>query len=583
MAGATRSTSDRLCGVVAEWIEREVDEASVDALVAAGQTHLMARLLALRGVTPETVADYFNPSKMPFADPSDLPGVDEAVEAILAAVRAKRKIVVFGDYDCDGVCATAILVRTLAALGATAEPFLPERMTEGYGMTEPSVKRLLAEQPDVGLVITVDNGINSVEPVADLKARGIDVVVTDHHLPGPDLPDCPVVNPKVAAPAALEGLCGAGVAFYVAYALINRAKAEGLYTGGNVAAPLLALAGLATVTDIMPLRGQNRMLVAMALQYFHACAPIGLKELHQKAARVGSSALTARDFGFLFGPRINAAGRMGSAMRALRLVLTKDREEARALARDVDLANVERKTVEKNMMEAAEKQLVKGAAAQVIDLPDGHVGVAGIVASRILEKLASETGPVPVCIAVGDHGSARAPEGYNVRDAFDACSEFLTRYGGHAAAGGFGVKDGQIDAFREAFAAACAAQAKELPPAGKTIDAWVSPGDLTETLAEAIKTMAPFGEANPEPILALRGVRFAKVELLGREGTHAQFTFKGTALRAVWWGHGDRVEALRAASTRAHDICFTVELSDYGERHVELRLIDVRESTPASL
>lgn len=562
-----------------EWIERSVDRASVDDLVGAGYPRLLARLLAGRGVTSATAESYFAPALRNLVGPQLLPGVDDAAETILAAVRSGRKIVVFGDYDCDGICATALLVRTLSAVGVAAEPFLPERLTEGYGMNERSVARLLSEHPDVGLVVTVDNGINSVEQVAELKSRGISVVVTDHHLPGPVLPDCPVVNPKVAAPPELEGLCGAAVAFFVANALIDRAKSAGIYSGGSLAAPLLVLAGLATVTDIMPLRGQNRIFVVSALQLFRKWAPIGLRELLDRASRSAAPALTSRDFGFMIGPRINAAGRLGTGMEALKLVLTSDRERARELAHRVDLANIERKSVEKGMTAEALSKVVPGAPAQVIDLPDGHPGVAGIVAARVLEQLALESGAVPVCVVVGSHGSARAPEGYNVRDAFDACSGWLTRYGGHAAAGGFSVKDGCVDAFRTAFAAACTAQAAGAQNLGrKTIDAWVRESDLTLELAEEIQRMAPFGEGNPEPVFALRGVHFSDVRPLGADGGHLQLGFKGNCPRAVWWGQGSRVDALRAASDRAYDICFSVEVSTYGTPHVELRLQDLRES-----
>ena len=565
-----------------EWFEKPVDAASVDALADAGYPRLLARLLALRQVTSETAEAYFAPALRDLAGPEGLPGVGAAVEAILAAVRVRRKIVVFGDYDCDGVCATAILVRTLEALKASVVPFLPERLTEGYGMSGPSLARLLAEQPDVGLVVTVDNGINAVEQVAELKKRGIPVVVTDHHLPGPELPDCPVVNPKVAASAELEGLCGAGVAFLVAKALIDHAKAEGLYSGGSLAAPLLVLAGLATVTDIMPLRGQNRILVVSALRLFRKAAPIGLRELLDRASRFVTPTLGARDFGFLIGPRINAAGRMGSGMDALRLVLADDREASRELARTVDQANVQRKNVEQTMTDKALAQIVPGAAAQVIDLPNGHPGVAGIVAARILERLATGggKGPVPVCVVVGGHGSARAPDGYNVRDAFVACSALLLHYGGHAAAGGFSVKEGCLDAFRGAFAAACALQASVLPAAAgdQPVDAWVEASDLPLPIVERIQQMAPFGEGNPEPVFAARGVRLADVRPLGADGRHLQVSFRDGYPRAVWWSHGDQVERLRADAGHPYDIRFTVEVSTYGEPHVELRLLDLRPS-----
>ncbi len=560
------------------WHERKVDEALVEALVEAGESRLMARLLAGRGVTPATREAYFSPDLKGLSGPEALPGVKAAVEALLAAVRENRLIVIFGDYDCDGVCATTILVRTLRAVGARVAPFIPDRQTEGYGMSEKSVARLLSEHPDVGLVVTVDNGINSVDEVSALTARGIAVVVTDHHLPGPDLPACPIVNPKVASPESLEGLCGAGVAFFVAGAFINRAKAEGLYTGGSLSAPFLVLAGLATVTDVMPLKDQNRILVVSALKLFRRHAPVGLKELLAKASRTTALTLSTHDFSFLLGPRINAAGRVASAMDALKLELSDDREEARELARKVDFANVARKNIEKAMTAAALSKIVPGASAQVIDLPEGHPGVSGIVAQRVLDHLAASTGAVPVCVVVDGHGSARAPDGWNVRDAFEASEQWLTRYGGHAAAGGFSVKEGALDAFRDAFAAACAAQVKDAAQGGLTIDAWVDASDLTLELAKSVGRMAPFGEANTEPLFAVRGVRFASVQPLGSDGSHLQCAFQGSRLRAVWFGQGGRVESLRAASARPHDICFTLTVSTYGEPHVELRLADVKES-----
>ena len=240
---------------------------------------LVERILELRGISAEEVDEFLSPSIRDLAPPCELPNVDAAAETILAAVRAKRKIVVFGDYDCDGVCATAILVRALSAFGADVSAFLPERLSEGYGMSEASVSRMLKENPGVGLVVTVDNGINSVENVAFLKEKGVDVVVTDHHLPGDTLPDCVVVNPKVSHPEIFENLCGAGVAFLLANELVTKARAQGLYSGQSLGGPLLVLAGLATVTDVMPLLGQNRILVAEALNRFDTLAPVGLRSL----------------------------------------------------------------------------------------------------------------------------------------------------------------------------------------------------------------------------------------------------------------------------------------------------------------
>ncbi len=563
-----------------EWKERGASEEVVAGLIAAGYPPLMARLLAIRGVTGETAEEYFSPSLRSLAAPSELPGVDEAAAALLAAVRRRAKVVVFGDYDCDGVCATAILVKALSALSCDVVPFIPKRLTEGYGMTQASVSRMLEEHPDVGLVVTVDNGINSVEIVASLRSRGIEVVVTDHHLPGETLPDCPIVNPKVAAPEKLEGLCGAGVAFMVANAVVTRARAEGLYSGGSVGGPLVVLTGLATVTDIMPLKGQNRIFVAEALKLFRKYAPAGLRELLDRASRSGQQILCSRDFGFLVGPRINAAGRLASGMDALRLVLATDREDARELARIVDLKNTERKNIEQAMTDEALSKVVPGAAAQVIDLPDGHQGVAGIVAARVLERLGGEGAAAPVCVVVRGHGSARAPDGFNVRDALAASGDVLTRFGGHAAAGGLTVADGRIDEFRQRFVEACAAQAAAIPPEARGcafIDAWVEGRDLTLEFAESLVSLEPFGEGNPEPVFALSGVILSDVRPIGSDGRHLQLSFRGGNIpRAVWWNHGDRAETFRRDALKPRDVMFTLSVSTYGERHVELRVVAIR-------
>lgn len=561
------------------WLERPAPPEAVAELAAAGYgPPLFARLLAARGVAAANAESFFSPSAAALARPSELPGMDAAADAVFAAVRDRRKIVVFGDYDCDGICATAILLKTLRTLGADAAAFIPDRLSEGYGMGEKSVARMLAENPGVALVVTVDNGIGSADRVAALKEKGVAVVVTDHHLPGDALPDCPVLNPKVAAPPHLEWLCGAGVAFLLAYALVERAKAAGLYAGAGIAAPLIVLAGLATVTDIMPLRDQNRILVAEALRRFRVHAPVGLVELLSRAAKSAKTALCSRDFGFIIGPRMNAAGRMASALDALELVMATDREAARERARVVDLRNIERKTAELKMSEAALAQIAPGAPAQVIDLADGHQGVAGIVAARVLEKISESGAAVPVCVAVRGHGSARAPDGFNVRDALAAASDHLVSFGGHAAAGGYVVREGEADAFRAAFARACAAQAAapEAVAAGAIhFDAWVKPSDLTVDFVKSLARLEPFGEGNPEPVFALRGVLFTDAKPIGEDGKHARFRIRSCP-DAVWWNHGSAVESFRAAAASRFDLLFSPFISDYGEPHVELRLIAAR-------
>ena len=539
---------------------------------------IIAGILEKRGFVGEQLEEFLHPTIDRLAKPDDLPGIGKAADVVLDSVLYRRKIVVFGDYDCDGVCATAILSQTLKALGGDVSEFIPDRQTEGYGMSEASIARMLRNNPGVGLVVTVDNGINSVEQVTNLKRKWCSVVVTDHHLPGDELPDAnAIVDPKVSAPPHLENLCGAGVAFLLANKVVSEAKRRGAYKGGSIGGPLLVLAGLATITDIMPLVGQNRILVSEALRRFPTCAPLGLKELYARAARSGYGELTSRDFGFMLGPRINAAGRIATAVQALELLTSDDREIVRELARMVDGYNMERKAIEQKMLDEAMAQVVPGAPAQVIDLPNGHPGVAGIVAARVMEKL-GET--VPVCVQAGNHGSARAPNGINVREAFVACAETLERYGGHAAAGGFSVREGRMDDFRRMLCDYCAALRADAASApgtdGSEPDVWLEPGDITMELAEDLRRLEPFGEGNREPTFGLKGVFFADVKPLGAEGRHLSITLRKSGLRIIQWNRGDLVEKLRAESASPHDVVFTLAISDYGDRHVELRLVNVR-------
>lgn len=558
----------------------------MQGLEAAGYPPLLARLLSLRGVSAQNAADWFAPSLRQLASPDLWPIFGRIADEIIAFTKRGARIVVFGDYDCDGISATAILVKILRVLpGADVYPFIPERLTEGYGMRKASVARMRRENPNVALVITVDNGIVSVDEIAELKADGISVIVTDHHLPSATLPDCLIADPKADVPDApcppvFHNLCGAGVAFWVANAIIKRAKELGLVDRSkSYAGQSLILAGLATVADVMPLTGQNRILVAEALRYFRSCAPIGLWELYDHARKRTPVTMSAWDFGFLIGPRINAAGRLGDGMRALDLILCTNREEARKHAINIDNCNVERKTTGDRMTEAALKKIVPGAAAQVIDLPDGHQGVAGIVAARILESLVDN--PVPVCVIVNGHGSGRAPEGYNIKEAFDACHSLLDHFGGHAAAGGFSLPPENIDAFRDAFAEACARQAEQNPAITNNAvlyDACVAPEDLTLELVSQIKSMQPYGEGNPVPLFYARNLVLKEIRSLGLEGQHLEVSFsEGTFPRAIWWGRGGLVNELKANRLKPFEALFTLEKSDYySDLHVELRLVDLR-------
>lgn len=585
-------------GNACTWRERradETDEARAEAFRTAGLPPILARLLASRGVTEEGREAFLDPSLTRLARSDDLPGMTEAVQVILPFLHTKRKIVVFGDYDADGVCASAILVTALRRLGGNAEAFIPHRFGEGYGMTAASLERLWCEHADAALVVTVDNGISSPDEVAKLKVKGIRVVVTDHHLPGENLPKADaLVNPRVQSCPGSADLCGAGIAFFLASALAQAATEKGLYTGPKFGGPLLVLAGLATVADLVPLKEQNRILVAQSLAYFNRCAPCGLRELRDKAAR-SAAALTARDYGFLLAPRINAAGRMKTADVAFDLLVCtdEDREGARQLASRIDGFNGERRGFEQTMFQEACAQIDKAGeedlqavvawdAGCVTGATKGqrwHLGVAGIVASRLLEHY-----HVPAAVAVGETGSVRAPDGYNVHDALAAASEHLVRFGGHAAAGGFTVKPGAFEAFRAAFTTACAKQRKEhaLDADARDFDGWLEPGDLTPGLYADLRRLEPFGEGNPEPVFGLRGVTLREVRVMGVEGRHLSLAFVNRDVpRAIWWGHGERAEDLRKHAARPYDVFFTLTTSSFDSAlpHLELRVVDLRPTS----
>ena len=585
-------------GNACTWRERradETDEARAEAFRSAGLPPILARLLASRGVTEEGREAFLDPSLTRLARSDDLPGMTEAVQVILPFLHTKRKIVVFGDYDADGVCESAILVTALRRLGGNAEAFIPHRFGEGYGMTAASLERLWCEHADAALVVTVDNGISSPDEVAKLKVKGIRVVVTDHHLPGENLPKADaLVNPRVQSCPGSADLCGAGIAFFLASALAQAATEKGLYTGPKFSGPLLVLAGLATVADLVPLKEQNRILVAQSLAYFNRCAPCGLRELRDKAAR-SAAALTARDYGFLLAPRINAAGRMKTADVAFDLLVCtdEDREGARQLASRIDGFNGERRGFEQTMFQEACAQIDKAGeedlqavvawdAGCVTGATKGqrwHLGVAGIVASRLLEHY-----HVPAAVAVGETGSVRAPDGYNVHDALAAASEHLVRFGGHAAAGGFTVKPGAFEAFRAAFTTACAKQRKEhaLDADARDFDGWLEPGDLTPGLYADLRRLEPFGEGNPEPVFGLRGVTLREVRVMGVEGRHLSLAFVNRHVpRAIWWGHGERAEELRKHAARRYDVFFTLTTSSFDSAlpHLELRVVDLRPTS----
>ena len=485
-----------------------------------GVSHVVSQLLVRRGLANPVAARLFLDARERH-DWSEFGGIEGAKAVIERHVAAGTRITVHGDYDVDGVCATAIMVRALRSLGANVGWFLPDRIDDGYGVAVATIERLAAR--GAGLLITVDCGITAVDEVAAAGAAGMDVVVTDHHAPRADglLPACPIVHPGVCGYPCAE-LCGTGVAFKLAEAL-----------GAATAAEEIELVALATVADLMPLRGENRRLVREGLAALAGTARPGLRAL-MTVARVDPSAISAHALGFRLAPRINAAGRIRRADAGLELLLTEDSERAREIALELDGVNVERRAVEQRITWEAEAQVADlgPRPAYVLWAEDWHPGVIGIVASRVVER---HHRPAILIAIDGDgtgHGSGRSIPGFDLLGALHAVAEHLERYGGHRAAAGLTVDGGRLDSLRAAIEAhAAAVLTPELLQPVERVDAVVSGAELGLELAEELELLEPCGAGNPGPRLFVPGARFGDVRTMG-EGRHARFSVSSGGARA---------------------------------------------------
>jgi single-stranded-DNA-specific exonuclease len=481
-------------------------------------------------------------------DPLTLPGVRDAAELIRGHVERGSRIAVFGDYDVDGVCSTAILLRTLRSLGADPVWELPSRFDEGYGLSTAAVERLAAR--GVQLLITVDCGITAVEQVAAARAAGLDVLVSDHHRAGDELPECTVVHPALGGYGTPE-LCAAGVVLKLCEALDASAAEEHL-----------DLAALATVCDLVPLRGENRRIVREGLKALARTSKPGLRALMGVAA-VDPAELTEQSLGFRLGPRINAAGRMRRADAALELLMTEDGARAAEVARELDLLNADRQQAEVRILSAAESAAAAQASqgAIVVAGEDWHPGVVGIVASRLVERWRRPCVAIALDGEGGGRGSGRSISAYDLHAGLAACAEHLTRFGGHRVAAGVELEATEIDSFRRALAAHAGATLTpdDLIPVER-VDAVVPGGVLGLPLAEELETLRPFGIGNAQPTLLVPAARFQNVTAMGEEREHSRFklvTAGGASARGVAFRSPPSV--LAPAAERNHDIALRLE------------------------
>ncbi|MET0558362.1 MAG: single-stranded-DNA-specific exonuclease RecJ [Solirubrobacterales bacterium] len=468
-----------------------------------------------------------------------------AVAEVLAAARGRRRITVHGDFDVDGVCATALMVSTLRGLGAECDWLIPDRIGDGYGLSPGNVE-LLAER-GTSLLLTVDCGVTAVAEVAQARELGMEVIVTDHHQAGAELPECTILHPSLDG-YPFEHLCGTAVAWKLACALreagpgfpgpAGEAGPGGTATGAATARDL-DLVALATVADVVPLVGENRALVKRGLAEMRRLRRPGLRALIA-AAKCEPSRLDETDLGFRLAPRINAAGRLYRADAGVELMLTRDDARAEEIAIELSRANAERRATEREVDAAAEAALrelpeqLREARGLVVAGEGWHPGVIGIVASRLVERHHRPVVVISLDEAGGGRGSGRSIPGFDLHAALQACSEHLLGFGGHRAAAGLSLAAAELDAFREAFAAhANEALSEEDLRRTERVDAMVGGVGLGLDLAEELGQLAPFGMGNPGVRLMVPSAKVADVRTMGEEGKHARFSLHSGGHRAL--------------------------------------------------
>jgi len=563
------------------WIIPErPDPESVARLQA--ELHLpepLCRLLATRGLADIDGAKiYLRPRLDQLHDPCLMLDLDRAVERLDRAIAAGERILIHGDYDVDGMCSTTLLTRTLRMLGATVIPFIPRRIEDGYDLGSAGVDAAL--RAGVGVVVTCDCGTSAHEPVRALQDAGIDVIISDHHLPsGGALPPAfAVLNPKRPGCTSPDrDLAAVGVAFKLALGLVRKRRGN-----ENAVYGMLDLVALATIADIAPLRGENRVLARYGLKMLNETQNIGLRALI-RASGLAERQITAGRVGFILAPRLNAVGRLGHAIRGVELLLVTDEHKANALARDFEELNERRQEVDRATLVQAREHLSSSAMDDtygIVLAGEGwHPGVIGIVASRIVEEFGRPTVLVSLDGDVGK-GSGRSIPAFDLHSGLMGCRDLLMRFGGHRSAAGITVAREQLPAFAERFNAIARERLTpdDLVPELRA-DLEVSLGELTPQLEALLRHIEPCGIGNPSPVLITRQVTLAgPPRVVGRDSDHLKLWLAdaaGTHIDALGWGMAGRAGELEQGATL--DVAFRLESDEWnGEKRLQMRLADFR-------
>ncbi len=541
------------------------------ALEGAGIPPLLAAVLAARGVqNPDEARRLLTPGCEPLLDPLRLRDMDRAVARIRKAIASREQIAIYGDYDVDGITATVLLSQALTWMGARAITYIPGRLAEGYGLNRDAILSL-AEQ-GVTLLVTVDCGITAIEETDFARSRGVDVIITDHHECQDRIPDAvAVVDPRRPdCPYPFKGLAGVGVALKLAMAVAGPGRA------GSVFRTHRDLAALGTVADVMPMTGENRVIVSLGLRDLNPPRRLGISRLLQRA-NLNERSLNSISLGFTLAPRINAAGRMGEAAVAEELLLTRDPRRADELAERLCRLNAERQEIEVQICSQCVAQLDAHPQESPLVLVGAgwHQGVVGIVASRLAERYGCPA--FMICLENGmGRGSARSWGGANLFELLKSCAPLLDSYGGHAMAAGFTVREENIPALTQALRQGMAAFPASAPVL--QVDCEVKPQDLTAEAVESLDLLAPWGAGNPRPVFLMSGAPITSMSRVG-QGRHLKLRLdcRGTPMEAIWFSAGD-TDFAPAPGSRV-DLTFTPQINDFRGRHaVQLQVTDLRQA-----
>ncbi len=576
-----------------EWLIQQADESVVDNLAhMLSVSPVMARILYLRGIRTRPEAEAFlSASLSQLHDPLGFPDITVAADRLVLALEKKERICVYGDYDVDGVTATALVLLVLRRLGAEVFHYLPHRMSHGYGLHPDAIREIAAA--GAAVLVTVDNGISAVEEVALARSLGMDVIVTDHHTPPDVLPDTPfLVNPQIHLDPERGGgtgaepyaaLAGVGVAFSLLVVVRARLRASARWAAKKLPnlREYLDLVAIGTVGDVVPLIADNRILVAHGLREIERTRNRGLRALLRITGLMGKP-ITPGRVGFVLAPRMNAAGRLGDAQLALRLLTSQDEQEVRQTAVLLHQENLKRQEIEQEIAAAASDQVgPDGAVNKILVLAsrEWHPGVIGIVASRMVEQFYRPTVLITEKNGQGT-GSGRSIPGFSLFDALHACRENLQSFGGHRMAAGLTLDWDRISAFRDSMN--CYAETvlapEDLVPKIR-VDGRLKPASITEPLLQELQRLRPFGMGNPEPIFLSENVPVRNPRVVGGGHLRFQLAAGSRPLTAIGFNMKDHYETLQGGESM--DLLYHLRTNEYnGSRSIQAVVVDMRPAQP---